>query len=192
MRYKPKECLIPNEISNKKTALLENAQINLFDQRLAELDKKSPIDLSYNEKVHPFIENYLGENKLLIARMQGLSSYYFSLFEQTLDKYGLPLELKYLPIVESALNPKAKSHSGATGLWQFMYLTGKQYGLNVSSYIDERQDPVKSTEAACVYLSKLYEIENLLKILERKYYAKIQEGGETQTVKIDKGENVYV
>ena len=75
-----------------------------------------------------------------------------------LDKYDLPLELKYLPIVESALNPKAKSHSGASGLWQFMYLTGKQYGLNVSSYIDERQDPIKSTEAACIYFSQLYDI----------------------------------
>jgi len=79
------------------------------------------------------------------------------LFEQQLDKYNLPLEFKYLAIVESAMNPKAKSHSGATGLWQFMYLTGKQYGLNVTSYMDERQDPHKATEAACVYFEKLYD-----------------------------------
>tara|TARA_B100001758_G_C18410194_1_gene615082 strand:- start:1340 stop:2659 length:1320 start_codon:yes stop_codon:yes gene_type:complete len=131
---------------------------NIFYQRLEELDKKSPMDLGYNDKVQPFIDSYLGRNKLLIARMKGLSPYYFSVFEQMLDKYDLPLELKYLPIVESALNPKAKSHSGATGLWQFMYLTAKEYGLNVSSYIDERQDPIKSTEAACVYLSKLYDM----------------------------------
>ena len=146
-----------NETTNKEI-IEPNLQRNIFSQRLDELDKKSPMDLGYNEKVQPFIDNYLGKNKLLIARMKGLSPYYFSIFEQMLDKYDLPLELKYLPIVESALNPKAKSHSGATGLWQFMYLTGKEYGLSVSSYIDERQDPIKSTEAACVYLSKLYDI----------------------------------
>ena len=133
-------------------------QINIFDQRLKLLDENTPMDLGYNEKVQPFIDNYLGRNKVLIARMQGLSPFYFAIFEQMLDKYNLPLELKYLPIVESALNPKAKSYSGASGLWQFMYLTGKQYGLNVSSYIDERQDPIKSTEAACIYFTKLYDI----------------------------------
>ncbi|MDC0204240.1 LysM peptidoglycan-binding domain-containing protein [Flavobacteriales bacterium] len=147
-----------DETINKKTEQTHNLQLNIFHQRLDRLDKKSPMDLSYNKKVQPFIDNYLGNNKLLIARMQGLSPYYFSIFEQMLDKYDLPLELKYLPIVESALNPKAKSHSGASGLWQFMYLTGKQYGLNVSSYIDERQDPIKSTEAACVYFLQLYEM----------------------------------
>lgn len=152
------DTLFVEETINKETALLHNFQTNIFYQRLDELDKKSPMDLAYNEKVQPFIDNYLGNNKLLIARMQGLSPYYFSIFDQMLDKYDLPLELKYLPIVESALNPKAKSHSGASGLWQFMYLTGKQYDLNVSSYIDERQDPIKSTEAACIYFSKLYDI----------------------------------
>jgi len=133
-------------------------QINIFDQRLKLLDENTPMDLGYNEKVQPFIDNYLGRNKALIAKMQGLSPFYFAIFEQMLDKYNLPLELKYLPIVESALNPKAKSYSGASGLWQFMYLTGKQYGLSVSSYIDERQDPIKSTEAACIYFTKLYDI----------------------------------
>jgi len=146
------------------TLLLENKIIlkadkplNIFDERLRVLDENSPMDLAYNEKVHPFIESYIGRNKALISRMQGLKNLYFPLFEQQLDKYNLPLELKYLAIVESAMNPKAKSHSGATGLWQFMYLTGKQYGLNVTSYMDERQDPLKSTEAACVYFEKLYD-----------------------------------
>ena len=88
--------------------------------------------------------------------MHALKELYFPLFEQELDKYNLPLELKYLAIVESALNPKAKSFSGATGLWQFMYLTGREYGLKVTSYIDERQDPLKSTQAACEYFQKLY------------------------------------
>ncbi len=131
--------------------------LNIFDERLRILDENSPMDLAYNEKVHPFIESYIGRNKALISRMQALKNLYFPLFEQQLDKYNLPLEFKYLAIVESAMNPKAKSHSGATGLWQFMYLTGKQYGLNVTSYMDERQDPYKATEAACVYFEKLYD-----------------------------------
>ena len=134
-----------------------NAQsLNIYEERLRVLDAKSPMDLSYNEKVKPFIDSYLGRNKFLISRMQGLKELYFPLFEQQLDKYNLPLEFKYLAIVESALNPRAKSYSGATGLWQFMYLTGKDFGLEVTSYMDERQDPLKSTQAACEYFVKLY------------------------------------
>jgi len=142
---------------DQKTILKADKPLNIFDERLRILDENSPMDLAYNEKVHPFIESYIGRNKALISRMQGLKNLYFPLFEQQLDKYNLPLEFKYLAIVESAMNPKAKSHSGATGLWQFMYLTGKQYGLNVTSYMDERQDPLKATEAACVYFEKLYD-----------------------------------
>ena len=130
---------------------------NLYSIRLKLLDANSPIDLLYNDKVHPFIESYLVKNKALISRMLGLKKLYFPLFESLLDSYELPLELKYLAIVESALNPKAKSHSGATGLWQFMYLTGREYNLKVTSYIDERQDPIKSTKAACEYFLKLYD-----------------------------------
>tara|TARA_B100001142_G_scaffold179806_2_gene179411 strand:- start:83816 stop:85069 length:1254 start_codon:yes stop_codon:yes gene_type:complete len=132
--------------------------LNIYEERLELLNINSPMDLSYNEKVEPIIESYLGKNKNLISRMQGVKDLYFPLFEQQLDKYELPLELKYLAIVESALNPKARSGSGATGLWQFMYLTGKQYGLQVTSYMDERQDPYKATEAACVYFCKLYDL----------------------------------
>ena len=88
--------------------------------------------------------------------MLGVSPYYFPMMEQQLDRFQIPLELKYLSIVESSLNPKARSKSGATGLWQFMYPTGKEYGLEVTSYIDERQDPLKSTIAACTYFEKLY------------------------------------
>ena len=141
----------------QKIILKADKSLNIFDERLRILDENSPMDLAYNEKVLPFIESYIGRNKALISRMQGVKNLYFPLFEQQLDKYNLPLEFKYLAIVESALNPKAKSHSGATGLWQFMYLTGKQYGLNVTSYMDERQDPYKATEAACVYFEKLYD-----------------------------------
>ena len=140
--------------SNSKT-YIDTA--NIFAIRLESLDANSPMELAYNDKVHPFIESYIGRNKALISRMLGLKKLYFPLFESLLDSYELPLELKYLAIVESALNPKAKSHSGATGLWQFMYLTGREYNLNVTSYIDERQDPIKSTKAACEYFLKLYD-----------------------------------
>ena len=146
--------IVKEEIQVEKN----NAPINIYDERLRILDANSPMDLAYNEKVQVFIDSYLGRNKSLISRMQGLKELYFPLFEQQLDKYELPLELKYLAIVESALNPKAKSRSGATGLWQFMYLTGKECGLEVTSYMDERQDPLKSTEAACKYFTKLYDM----------------------------------
>ena len=146
--------IIKEEIQVEKN----NAPINIYDERLRILDANSPMDLAYNEKVQAFIDSYLGRNKSLISRMQGLKELYFPLFEQQLDKYNLPLEFKYLAIVESALNPRAKSRSGATGLWQFMYLTGKEFDLEVTSYMDERQDPLKSTEAACKYFTKLYDM----------------------------------
>ena len=135
-----------------------NKSSNIYDQRLKFLDSKTPMDLGYNIKVKPFIDSYLGRNKALISRMLSLQKLYFPLFERQLDKYDLPLEFKYLSIVESALNPRAKSGSGATGLWQFMYLTGKEHGLEVTSYMDDRQDPIKSTQAACEYFVKLYDM----------------------------------
>jgi membrane-bound lytic murein transglycosylase D len=104
------------------------------------------------------IKSYLKNRRESLQRLISLSAYYFPLFEQELDSHDIPLEIKYLAIVESALKPRAKSRVGATGLWQFMYNTGKMYGLDVSSYVDERSDPIKSTEAATKYLSKLYEI----------------------------------
>ena len=130
---------------------------NIFAYRLNKLDKNSPMDLAYNDKVKVFIDSYLGRNKALISRMKGLTPYYFPMFERELDQYKLPLEFKYLAIVESALNPKARSSSGASGLWQFMYLTGKQFGLEVNSYVDERQDPIKATKSACEYFVSLYD-----------------------------------
>ena len=154
---KPAKTVVLSPIRNIDS-LRNSERINIYRQRLQFLDEKTPMDLAYNEKVLPFIESYIGRNKLLVSRMKGLQELYFPLFEQHLDKYELPLELKYLAIVESALNPKAKSYSGATGLWQFMYLTGKEYGLQVNSYIDDRQDPFKSTQAACEYFLDLYEI----------------------------------
>ncbi|WP_445386363.1 LysM peptidoglycan-binding domain-containing protein [Robiginitalea sp. IMCC44478] len=126
--------------------------------RLALLNNKTPFNIEYNPSIEGVINSFLIQKRDLMQRMLTASQFYFPLFEEALDKYDLPLELKYLAIVESALNPRAKSRVGATGLWQFMYGTGKMYGLDVSSYVDERSDPIKATEAACKYLSKLYEI----------------------------------
>ena len=91
-----------------------------------------------------------------MGRLMALSDYYFPMFEETLDRHNLPLEMKYLAIVESALNPRAQSRVGATGLWQFMFSTGKMFGLDVNSYVDERSDPILATDAASKYLNSLY------------------------------------
>lgn len=126
--------------------------------RLSRLNAKTPFNVEYNASLESVIKRFLKTRRNSLQKQMGLSHYYFPLFEEVLDKYDLPLEIKYLAIVESALNPKAKSRVGATGLWQFMFATGKIYNLNVSSYVDERSDPIKSTNAAAQYLSKLYEI----------------------------------
>ena len=142
----------------------ENESVNtdfhdtIYRDRILALDAQTPLALDYNIYVKRYIDVYTKRRRQQVSRMIGLSNYYFPLFEETLDRYNIPLELKYLAIVESALNPLARSRVGATGLWQFMYSTGKLNGLQVSSYIDERSDPLKSTEAACKYLSQLYTI----------------------------------
>ncbi|MEE3448539.1 MAG: lytic transglycosylase domain-containing protein, partial [Bacteroidales bacterium] len=114
--------------------------------------------LVYNQKVKDWIEMYLRRGKYLIPTFLGLSQYYFPKIEQVLDQYGIPLELKYLTIVESALNPLAVSRTGATGLWQFMYGTGRMYGLEVTTLVDDRRDPDKETIAAAQFLKDLYSI----------------------------------
>jgi membrane-bound lytic murein transglycosylase D len=126
--------------------------------RLAKLNSQTPIDLDYNPIVQSFIEMYVYNRASQLSRMMGLAEYYYPMFEQTLDKYDMPLELKHLAIVESALNPRARSHVGAAGLWQFMYTTGKMYNLNVSSYVDERFDPIKATDASARMMSDLYKM----------------------------------
>ncbi|MEJ2112734.1 MAG: LysM peptidoglycan-binding domain-containing protein [Flavobacteriaceae bacterium] len=126
--------------------------------RLALLNAKTPFNVEYNPSLESVIKSYLKNRKETLERLMALSKYYFPMFEKELDNYDIPLEIKYLAIVESALKPRAKSRVGATGLWQFMFTTGKQFGLDVSSYVDERSDPIKSTEAACKYLASLYKI----------------------------------
>lgn len=134
----------------------ENISDSVYIKRLQKLPALFP--LSYNNIVKRYIEIYSKRRKRQVEIMLGRSEYYFPIFEEILDKEGLPLELKYLPIIESALNPKAFSRAGASGLWQFMYPTGKMYGLKVNSYIDERRDPVKASYAAAKYLKDLYKI----------------------------------
>ena len=151
--------LINNDkILQNKLRMSLSPQNKLIYDRLRKLDDSSPMDFTYNKYTQFYIDRYLGRDVKLISRMLKISEYYFPMMEQQLDKFQIPLELKYLSIVESALNPKARSRSGATGLWQFMYPTGKEYGLEVTSYIDERQDPLKSTIAACEYFTTLYEM----------------------------------
>ncbi|WP_159024238.1 lytic transglycosylase domain-containing protein [Formosa sp. L2A11] len=127
-------------------------------KRLKELDAKTPFNVVYNPALESVIKSYLKRRRNSLQRLMVLSEYYFPMFERELDNYNIPLEIKYLAIIESALKPRAKSRVGATGLWQFMYPTGKSYDLDVSSYVDDRSDPLKSTEAAAKYLSKLYSI----------------------------------
>ncbi len=147
------------DTAETKTAYtLPDFHDTIYQQRLNKLNAATPFKLDYNPDVRRYIDVYSKHRREQVSRMLGLAEYYFPLFEETLDRYNLPLELKYLAIVESALNPLARSRVGATGLWQFMFSTGKLNGLKVSSYIDERSDPIKSTEAACQYLSQLYGI----------------------------------
>ena len=116
------------------------------------------ITLPYNETVKNYMVLYSEKMPSKMGQILSLSEYYFPIFEETLDRYGLPLELKYMAVIESHLNPRAESIYGAKGLWQFMYRTGLSYGLRVNSYIDERMDAVLSTDAACRYLKDAYAI----------------------------------
>lgn len=137
---------------------LEELPTELLKERLRVLDNETPFNVEYNQSLERLIKSYLKTRKNSYRTLMSRAQFYFPMFEEQLDNYDIPLEIKYLAIVESALKPRAKSRVGATGLWQFMYQTGKQFDLNVSSYVDERQDPLKATEAACKYLTALYRI----------------------------------
>ncbi|MDE6334265.1 MAG: LysM peptidoglycan-binding domain-containing protein [Muribaculaceae bacterium] len=136
------------------------ASVTPTDEELIERLRSMPtiIEMPFNSVVRNSILMYTDRRKQLVENMLGMSLYYMPIFEQALDRYGLPLELKYLPIIESALNPEAVSRAGATGLWQFMLPTATGEGLEVSSLVDQRRDPYTSSDAAARYLKKLYDI----------------------------------
>ena len=148
--------MVPDTIPMDSLSMMTSLPDSVYIKRLAEI--VSPIPFSFNPNVKKFIEFYSIRRRDLVERMLGSSEYYFPMFEAELDANNLPLELKYLPIIESALNPHARSRVGASGLWQFMYGTGKMYGLEINSYVDERLDPNKATAAAVRYLKDLYAI----------------------------------
>ncbi|WP_314771784.1 lytic transglycosylase domain-containing protein [Capnocytophaga sputigena] len=130
----------------------------VLKERLRKLNEKTPFNVEYNPVLEQVIKSFLKNRRSSLERLMSLSDYYFPMFEQEMSNQKIPLEMKYLAIIESALNPKARSRAGATGLWQFMYATGKSYGLEVNNYVDERSDPVRSTKAAAKYLNELYKI----------------------------------
>ena len=141
-------CTLPNFNPTYDTAV--------YIQRLSRIP--AVMELPYNDIVRKYIDQYTNKQRSSVAYMLGAGNFYVPIFEEVLDKYGLPLELKFLPVIESALNPVAKSKVGATGLWQFMLATGQRYGLEVNSLVDDRCDPIKSSDAAARFLKDLYKI----------------------------------
>jgi len=142
---------------NKRTPISE-LKINndSIKSRMEYINSTTPFEIDYTPQLEKTIIKYLEQKQATYLDLYGKSSYFFPIFENALQKYNVPLELKYLPIVESSLNPKAKSRVGATGLWQFMFNTAKSLDLKVNSYVDERMDPIKSSDAAAKYLAELY------------------------------------
>ncbi len=134
----------------------EELPTEVLKQRLKELDARTPFHVEYNPSLESVIKGYLKNRRKTMARLMALSDYYFPMFEEEMARQGLPMEMKYLAVIESALDPKATSRVGAKGLWQFMFQTGKMFGLDVNSYVDERTDPLMATEAAAKYLKSLH------------------------------------
>ncbi len=160
--------MVSLELYNDLTADIKNIDVDqkvdfelpteLLKERLKKMDEKSPFNIEYNVGLENVIKSFLKNRKKSFERLMGVSQYYFPIFEESLAAQNIPLEIKYLAVVESALNPRAVSRVGATGLWQFMYQTGKQYNLDINSYVDDRNDPVKSSKAATQYMTNMYKI----------------------------------
>jgi membrane-bound lytic murein transglycosylase D len=157
---------IYNDLDNEINTLNIDKDIDkelptaLLKERLAAMDAKSPFNIEYNQGLENLIKSFLKNRRKAFANQMAVAEYYFPIFEDELAKKNVPLEIKYLAVVESALNPRAVSKVGATGLWQFMYQTGKQYKLSIDTYVDERSDPIKSSEAAAQYMTNMYAIFN--------------------------------
>ena len=146
--------------SESKSAEVKNTDFDTFllIKQLKDLNGKTPFQIEHNPTLERYIRVFLRSRKETLANLMERSRYYFPLFEKYLDKYDLPLEIKYLAVIESALKPQSRSKTGARGLWQFTYATGKHFGLEINSMVDERYDPLRSTEAACKFLNNLYKM----------------------------------
>lgn len=160
IQYLSRQHELAPDLSHAVVQSPDKTQPVVYEFRLASLDEKTPIKLDYNKHVQKYIDHFLTTRRNDFAVMAGLSTYYFPIFESYLDKYQLPLELKYLAVIESGLDPQAVSKSGAVGLWQFLFNTSRMFDLEVNSYIDQRCDVYKSTESACKYLKYLHTIFN--------------------------------
>jgi len=144
--------------SNHDSDIIPEFPDSVYIERLQNIP--SIIDLSYNKIVRNYIHVYTKQRRESVEAMIGMSDYYFPKIEEIFESYGLPTELKYMAIIESALNPRAVSRVGATGMWQFMYGTARMYDLTVNSFVDERRDPIKSAHAAALFMKDLYAMFN--------------------------------